>query len=420
MNKASQKTTAINLLICGPIISAIAIYLFKIYGNNPSTLIFFFMALLFGVGVVLIFLGLEILITLAFLKPIGINSLLPNIVEERKVDGDSFKVYFQKTEQTKTSILDYFSQSDNDYVSFLHISIPSVCFTTIQLSKEIEMDRFGKEIGLAIEMQTGHLEFDNSVYINEKNPVFAKLFLDNAEVRNIILDLFRSGFSLISINKDSINALFPDYKPEILNSLNFPEQIARNLIALRKNLPTPNQEIICHSSPPKTFLESVLWLISLAYGSAGVLLFYYKSVYYWEFYKLGIVAYFLTHSLFAFSSALLLRGNSNSHITWLKINIPGVLLFALGSFGFIMGANVLLDNNAPIKRSLEIIRTDTNTKSKSPYVYVESPKYPGKYLKYPVDSHLFPQIIRNKSKVHSVTGKGFLSIEWEISADIEP
>ena len=348
------------------------------------------------------------------IPPNAFGSFLPNVEEERTIENEIFTVHYQPPQK----------KGKHTKPSCLAIKVPSVCFTSIQFSKENWADRLGKRLGIACEVQTGDQEFDDAVYTMETNPAYCGNLLSNAEVRGAILAVLLSGYQIIQIKEDSIIATWTGFDPLKHGSESIAELTARALLILRGNLGIPEMEITEASQPTSMPWIGFLWSFALLWATTGIAIFFYKPVYPSELLRLALATFFLTYPGFAVIAAMLLKGRSNSHYAWFALISIGFVLFISGSFGTMAGANALLDKNIPTKRILQVVGTKTTVsgknKTKRHYAQVNSFKYPGELLEFPVESHLFQQIIPHRSKIHLLSGKGFFDMEWEISVDIEP
>lgn len=348
------------------------------------------------------------------IPPDAHGSFLPNVEEERTTENEIFTVHYQPPVK----------KGKHSKPSCLTIKIPSICFTSMQFTRENWADRLGKRLGIACEVQTGDQEFDDTVYTRETNPAYCANFLSNIEVRGAILAVMLSGYQKIQIQEDSVVATWSGFDPIKNGSESIAELTARALLILRSNLAIPDLEITQASQPTVISWKVALWSIAILWATTGISIFFYKPVYPSELFRLALATFFLTYPGFAVIAAMLLKGKSNSHDSWYGLILIGFVLFISGSFGTMAGANAMLDKNIPTKRILQVVGTKTTVsgknKTKRHYAQVNSFKYPGELLEFEVESSLFPQIVPHRSKVHLVSGKGYFDMEWQISVDFEP
>jgi ABC-type transport system involved in multi-copper enzyme maturation permease subunit len=348
------------------------------------------------------------------IPPDAHGSFLPNVEEERTTENEIFTVHYQPPVK----------KGKHSKPSCLTIKIPSICFTSMQFTRENWADRLGKRLGIACEVQTGDQEFDDTVYTRETNPAYCANFLSDIEVRGAILAVMLSGYQKIQIQEDSVIATWSGFDPIKNGSESIAELTARALLILRSNLAIPDLEITQASQPTVISWKVALWSIAILWATTGISIFFYKPVYPSELFRLALATFFLTYPGFAVIAAMLLKGKSNSHDSWYELILIGFVLFISGSFGTMAGANAMLDKNIPTKRILQVVGTKTTVsgknKTKRHYAQVNSFKYPGELLEFEVESSLFPQIVPHRSKVHLVSGKGYFDMEWQISADFEP
>ena len=348
------------------------------------------------------------------IPPNAFGSFLPNVEEERTIENEIFTVHYQPPQK----------RGKYTKPSCLAIKVPSVCFTSIQFSRENWADRLGKSLRIACEVQTGEQEFDDAVYTRETNPAYCANFLSNDEVRGAILAVLRSGYQKIEIKEDSIHATWNGFDPLKESSENLAELTARALIILRSNLAIPEMEITEASQPNSMPRKVFLWSFAALYAATGIAIFFYKPVFPSELFHLAFATFFLAYTGFALIAAMLLKGKSNSHDSWYGLILIGFFLFISGSFGTMAGTNAILDKNIPTKRILQVVGTKTTVsgknKTKRHYAQVNSFKYPGELLEFEVEASLFQQIIPHRSRIHLLSGKGFFDMEWEISREFEP
>ncbi len=225
--------------------------------------------------------------------------------------------------------------------------------TVFKLTRESKLDRFFKNWGLADEIQTQDLTFDDLVYIASDSPSFMRKIQNDREARRMIMELFNNGCKYIACDGNLLRVHFHgDHRSDISS--------ANILAALSRQF----EEIQKLSKEFDPFFIKALIMESFIWAFAGYSL---SSLIQWstlhEDIYLNSNAMAKTALLFAGALALglillvfsLFKGSSRGH----RIIVESVLVLALcipiGGIALFSDLNINLDRSAStvIEASIE-------------------------------------------------------------------
>ncbi|QLY26344.1 hypothetical protein [Bdellovibrio sp. KM01] len=288
-----------------------------------------------------------------------------------------------------------------------------------KLTRESKMDRFFKNWGLADEIQTQDLTFDDLVYIASDSSSFMRKIQQDREARRLILELFNNGCEYIFGDGNLLRVHFRgDHRVDV-NSANL-------LAALSKQL----EEIQKQSKEFDPFFIKALMAEALIWGFAGYSL---SSLLQWttvheDVYlnsnAMAKVALLFTGFLSLSLIFLILsvfKGSSRGH----RIIIEGVLILAfsipIGGIALFSDINIHMDRSASttIEASVEGHYTQMHRRRRGrhyiTYHIQISPTNPPQEFTLPLDimisSGLYDQL-QLGSKVRIEIGRGKLRQPW--------
>lgn len=119
---------------------------------------------------------------------------------------------------------------------YLKIRLVKKSFLKLTVSKETFWSNLGNKIGLVHEVKTNDEKFDNDFLILSNAPAPAITYLDNADIKNTIRELFNSGFNSLSVDGKKILIQKPNYNLEQDVEPNNIREILQRLNLLAKGL----------------------------------------------------------------------------------------------------------------------------------------------------------------------------------------
>jgi hypothetical protein len=293
------------------------------------------------------------------------------------------------------------------------------CKTVFKLTRESKFDRFFKNWGLADEIQTQDLTFDDLIYIASDSPSFMRKIQNDREARRMIMELFSHGCKFIACDGNLLRVHFNgDHRPDITS--------ANTLAALSKQL----EEIQKMPAGFDPFFVKALITESFIWGFAGYSL---SSLLQWTTFHEDV---YLNSNAMAkmallFSGALslgliililsLFKGSSRGH----RIIIESVLVLALcipiGGIALFSDININLDRSAStvIEASVEGHYTQMHRRRRGrhyiTYHIQISPITPTHEFTLPLDLTISSEVydqLQIRSKVRIDIGRGKLHQPW--------
>jgi hypothetical protein len=118
--------------------------------------------------------------------------------------------------------------------------------------------------------------------------------------------------------------------------------------------------------------------------------------------------------VFAYVSALLLRGTSTSHYKWGGLMLGSLILFPLGSVGTLALLNGALDSSQPATHKATVVeKYTTRSKNRTNYhVRCASWRKPGETISYQVSMTEHGLAVPGQSHMVVTTHSGWLGVEW--------
>ncbi len=305
--------------------------------------------------------------------------------------------------------------------------IPTAFGGAFVVAREGSADRFAKSIGLTTETQTGDTEFDREFYISGGSREYLESFFREAQARDAVRALFRSGFDRVALHGGKLTAVKLGCRQ--LLELDKLSAAVEQFAVLRA---TPGAQAASMKEGPAPSSDP---MTILALGSA--LLFVAGSMLLVTANKMtrpladslaadvwpGAAAAYLA---FAALSVLLLRGRPRAHTECLIILLVVLPGLGLGGWGGTLLTNQFLDESparehfTQVESSYVSQRRDHFTGERVQYIVVVAPWRNGRRS---VDIAVPGALYRNAQpgqrwivRTHS----GRLGYEWVASAQPAP
>jgi hypothetical protein len=351
-------------------------------------------------------------------KPIGqvtatgtvVNGYVANTPQMCEMDGSTYAVLYLPPVPGK-----------NGRPSSLGVSTPVDAAGEFKITRETWFDRLGKRLGLALEVQTGDEEFDRECYVRSDTPEFAEAYLGDPVKRVAILDMRRLGFPDVTLKEGTISVTWVGFDPHKHDRPELTADAAARLILLGRNLPAHKPEFENRVGAHRKQWQVVLWVFLAVFALTVIGLGFYPPLSGWDLASRAALLVVVAGPVFAFVSALLLRGTSTSHYAWGGLMIGTLLLFPLGGAGTAGLLNGLQDTSPEVTHKPLIVEKYT-TKSKNStnyHVRVQSWRDPGETESFGVSQTDWTAAVPHQSKLVVVTRAGWLGVEWVVSKRVE-
>ena len=313
--------------------------------------------------------GIFILITIFYLFISGLIIFLV-IKNKRKlgkrfiIDKESLKLYSKwhganNSYNGREYNAKYQRGSNNSPPSFsisIKINSPGI----FKITLETAFDKFAKRINIAREIQTGDNKFDERFYIDTPTSGFTSVFLDNAEVRNKINNVFDLGFTELSLKKGKLTLVSNLNRATSKIDDNSIKEALDNLFAINDNLLTvtnyqgSNTEII-------TKLKVTFYSITATLGVIGFTMFITGIIKYKPFDAGKMFITSLIYSIIAliiyfYYAVKFLRGLSSSHKDLMLILVISIFTFFISGYGAMLFFNGFLDNSVVSPHNVAVIK----------------------------------------------------------------
>jgi hypothetical protein len=345
-------------------------------------------------------------------KPIGtiptpvngkVGEYIPNSPTMEELDGSPYTVFYQPPVKGK-----------NGRPSSLRISTPVKAAGEFQVTIETWFDKLCKQLGIAVEIQTGDAPFDEQCYIRTDSEEFTKAYLADPIKRVAIVDLRRFGFPEVTVKDGTISATWVGFDPRTNDRPDLTADVAARLILLARNLPAHQPEFEHRTGQHRKMWQTFCWVCLVAYALTVLSLIPFTPVETVDLLLRAAPVVLLGYPVFGFISALLLKGTSTSHYKWGGLMLSALLLFPAGSMGTVALVNGALDSSQPVTHNAVIVeKYTTRSKSKTKYhVRVASWRTPGETLSYQISSSEYGGVVTGQSQMIVTTHEGALGMEW--------
>lgn len=302
----------------------------------------------------------------------------------------------------------------------LTVSVPCLSHGEFTVEREGKLDQMAKKIGLSSELQTGDSDFDNNYYIFSDTVDFARVYFQSPKKREMIKNIFGTGFSQVKHNGKSIEASWPGFAlPGFNDSLVM--ATIDNLAELSENIQDYFAELQFLGIPRLRIKNIILYLFpSLVLVGAVVSLFW--VIQYQPLDGFNLFMYSLLFSVPAVIAYLILtgftiRGRASAHKDFIRIgflSLMGFVFFANNALVFVNGSK---DRSAPAFHNAKVVHKYwTRHKNTTTYhVSVQSWR-PGRIREeFTVGAQAFKRIQPGKTEAAIFSKPGALGFERVVS-----
>lgn len=337
------------------------------------------------------------------------GAYLADSTETGDLDGSAYTVHYQTPVRGK-----------NGRPSSLMVGTPVVCDCEFRITGETGYDRLCKNIGLAVEIQTGDPAFDEVCYVRTDSVAFTEAYLQDPIKRVAIVDMRRLGFPEVSLSAGKVEAKWVGFDPDKHDKPDLAVDAAARLVLLSRDLPQPQPEFEQRTGGWRKQWQFVLWPLLIAFALTIFSMIPFTPLHFVQVLARAAVPLALGLPAFAFLSAVLLRGTSRSHIAWGRLMIGAIFLFPPGSMGTVGLVNGVTDTSPEETHDALIVRKYTTRSKNSTNYHVECQSWrePGETEKFGISVGDYKGVVERRSKLRATTHAGGLGIEWLVSKQV--
>lgn len=299
--------------------------------------------------------------------------------------------------------------------------VPLQCKSVFKLTRESWIDQVCKNFGLSTELQTGHTEFDQVVYIASDSQLFLREMQQDAKSRELILKLFQTlKCHNIYCDGETLALFFKGDNAENTEAMN-------TFVELSKQLADLNKAHIGFFDDPHAkkilIIEALIW--SLATFAAISFLDWATALsdvylYQWLLVSHGIRWGFFVAIVFLCFIAIFLKGSSRGHRILVESFIVLFLSLPVGGIGVVADINSFFDKSKSTiieAKVTDFYRQEHRSRRSTWYTYhinvetVNSTNPMDLPRSIKVEQELYNKI-RKDSMVRIEIGQGYLKHLW--------
>ncbi len=312
--------------------------------------------------------------------------------------------------------------------SYLRVFVDCPSPGQFRVIREGALERFFLKLGIASQIKTGDMAFDQEFYILSNETDFASGYFHDPQRRQAVVDIFRMGFTEVKHDGKVMEArwspfaMSDDVDPKVITT----PLSQLSLLAKLQATPLPYQPLALapqgiswKTQRAMAFAVPILLLltgfVALLWGltsfepldGGGVFL---------DSLKVSIPALII----FSWMALRLIRGRSGSHRELLVVLGLSLLAFPLGVFGGEVALNGWLDTSPPLAHQAMVVKKviTRNKNSTNYHLLLRSWRPPKDTEKLSVSKCFYSRVTPGKTVITAVTRKGYLGFEWWVSYGI--
>ncbi len=294
-----------------------------------------------------------------------------------------------------------------------------------EIATESAVDRFFKNIGITLEVQTGDEVFDGRCFIASNTPEFAKECFASAERRETVKRLWDIKVRKIVYRGQSLALIWQGQTSHADGVSNLKESLDLMAVLIR-DLPQYHEIVSLAGSGPAGPAERNLVMgIAGASSALGVLSLIWTNLQYPLFDPAGLFLFSLKFSVPALAVFIVLAvrtlsGRSRSHRDLLLACGLALAGFLFTGYGVVALYNGMADLSAPASHIALIQNKEMHRSknSRSYHLYVRSWKSGRALEDLNTGSGIFNWVIPGKHEAVVRTRAGKLGFEWLVSYQV--
>jgi len=312
----------------------------------------------------------------------------------------------------------YYAGSKNN-PSYLKVWVECESTGEFIIGKESKFDVFSKQLGIAVEIQTGDMQFDKDCYIQTDSIEFTKTYFFNLDKRESVRKLYDLQYNILTHNGKTMETRI---SPFSIGKLKDPEMIAgavRNLNVLSRGVPInyyqPRMLGTQAWKAKRNFIYAIA-VLSIVIGLAGI---FRGLETYTPLDGMDMFLYSLRSSIPAFIlctvlSVILVKGRSSSHKELLITFFMTLFGFPMTGFGGLTVLNGYMDKSETIYHDARVNgrRVSKSKDSTSYYVSLVSWRTDRDIEEIKVTYSMHNKVKSGESVMRIGTRKGEYGFEW--------
>ena len=336
---------------------------------------------------------------------LGLEDIKSGVTYEAEANGQK---YFYK----------YFSGSKNN-PSYFKVWIDCQSRGSFRVGKETGFDRFFKNLGIAVEIQTGDNQFDKDYYINTDTVAFTRACFSSPERRQVVNELFNLNFREIQHDGKHMEAKISPFKFNESFDKSSIESAVKHLVAFSRELPEDYYEPRVVGTPAWKFKRGLIYAVSITSLAAGAGFLIWGNISFPPLDKLDILKESLEQSipaviLFIVASIMLLKGRSSSHKDFLFTLGFALVGFPMTGYSGTIVVNGFFDR-APVSRHETMVIGKRYTTSKNSHTYflkLRSWRENRAHEELTVTKRVYDKAAAGDTIMKVTTRPGYLGYEW--------
>ena len=315
----------------------------------------------------------------------------------------------------------YFAGSKNTPPYFkIWIDCPSR--GAFRIGRETALDRFFKQLGITVEIQTGDTQFDRDYFISTDAVAFTRACFSSADCRQRIRELSALGFNKIFHNGRILEAKITPLKFERGPDKTGVEAAVACLAALGRDLPEEFYEQKLVGMTAWKAQRRIIYTLSISAVVLGFIGLLWGKTSFPPFDEFLIFKDSLRYSIpallvFAAISVYVLKGRSSSHIDVLANLGFGIIGFPLAFYSGMVTGNGYLDNSPASYHEARVAGKHSTRSKNSTYYYVSLVSWRAGHDReqIKINRHSYNEIQAGNATMGITTRPGRLGYEWLVS-----
>lgn len=319
---------------------------------------------------------------------------------------------------------EYYAGSKNN-PSYFKISLDCQSTGEFKIVKERRFDRLFKQLGIAVEIQTGDSYFDKTFYIQTDAVEYTRAYLDSAEHREAIKELFALDFNELFYDGERIVIKKSPFSFRDNPDKHFVEATVTELIRLIQHLPDDIYTPMTGRTRAWKQNRAIIYTISIVSTVGGFGLFFGGLQYFTPLDEIDVFLFSLEYSIpafviFIFVAIRLLKGRSSSHKHLLFNFLIALVGFPMTGFGTAMVMNGYMDKAEASYYVVKVTgkRISKSRDSTSYYVSLKSWRERGTEEEIKVSHSTYNNVKSGVTRMTIGTKPGYLGFEWLDSYEI--
>lgn len=336
---------------------------------------------------------------------LGGETLKSGVTREGDLDGCRF--YYE-----------YYAGSKNRPSCF-RVWLDSPSQGRFNIGPEKWLDRFFKQIGIAVEIQTGDAGFDRTFYVRTDHVAFTRNFLYAPDTREALKEIHRLGFGEIIHDGRTIEAKISPYGLPQMETLPDCNAVLRQLDELTRRMPSAATDKHYAGIPGWKLARNAIYAVNVTTAAAGLALLLAGMSFYPPLRGIEVFAGSLEFSLPVLLLSMvamvyLLKGRSSSHTDILVNFAIAAIGIPLAGTGAVMSANGYLDVSEIRHHDAVVLgkRYSSSRNSTNYHVSLKSWRSDRLEEEIRIDRATYNKIHAGRTVLTIVTRAGYLGYEW--------